>query len=458
MRISVSGLYSYRHSLTEYIKVSFAKVFADGTFFVSTKYFRTIRQQNISAVFFVMRADILSASYIKKQGGQPPKMKGEMFMQKCMDDYHTNFETYEDMFSYHKDQSAHSRWDRRKVKDLTVAPLDSASTLVTRISDFGAGVSKEAVEDTVQNLGLAIKVDKKYYPVRDTAYKSLLDRAKIGGTALPKLERKELAKVLNACLKLYSADALLLFRDEKVTAVHSGDQTDYSVLPVEELLETLQEKLDERFPENEFETGYCDHSMVSASWRMPKQKEELLEAYTELLEKSGKKALAGKLMPGVRFMTSDTGTSSAKVSALLVGGQHPIHIGSCISVEHRHQKKIGDFEKALDGLFAKFGDSVAKLQKLLTVDLDYPVNTMTRLCKKLSMPKKAAVEAIKMFEMANGNNPATAHDVFMAMQEIPYILRTQKTSQSKLLSVEENLARALSVRWSEYDLAKGVDY
>lgn len=168
--------------------------------------------------------------------------------------------------------------------------------------------------------------------------------------------------------------------------------------------------------------------------------------------------MAGKLMPGIRFVTSDTGVASAKVSALLVGGQSPIHIGSCIFVDHRHKKSVADFADKLDQLFAQFGDSVAKLQKLLEIPLDYPVNAMTRVCKKLSMPKKAAVEAIAMYEMASGGAPATAHDVFMAMQEIPYILKTQNTPQSKLLTVEENMARALSFRWSEYDLAKGVDY
>lgn len=66
-----------------------------------------------------------------------------------------------------------------------------------------------------QNLGLAVQVGSEYYPIRMTAYKSLLDRAKIGGTALPKLSREVLAEVLNECLKLYSADALLLIRDEK---------------------------------------------------------------------------------------------------------------------------------------------------------------------------------------------------------------------------------------------------
>ena len=191
---------------------------------------------------------------------------------------------------------------------------------------------------------------------------------------------------------------------------------------------------------------------------MPKQKDDLLGTYIKTLAAQGKTTMASKLMPGIRFMTSDTGVASAKVSALLVGGQHPIHIGGCIAVDHRHQSKVEDFDKALDQLFAQFGDSVAKLQKLLEVHLDYPVNAMTHVCKKLSMPKKAAVEAIAMYEMAYGGGSATAHDVFMAMQEIPFILKTENTPQSKMLTIEENMARALTLRWSDYDLAKAVSY
>lgn len=90
--------------------------------------------------------------------------------------------------------------------------------------------------------------------------------------------------------------------------------------------------------------------------------------------------------------------------------------------------------------------------------MDFPVNAMTRVCKKLSLPKKAAVEAISMFEMAYGGGAATAHDVFLAMQEIPFILKTEKFPESKLLIVEENMARALTLKWSDYDLAKAVSY
>ena len=92
------------------------------------------------------------------------------------------------------------------------------------------------------------------------------------------------------------------------------------------------------------------------------------------------------------------------------------------------------------------------------MELDYPINAMTRVCKKLSLPKKAALEAISMYEMALGGGSATAHDVYFAMQEIPFILKTQGALEGKLLAVEENMARALTLRWRDYDLAKGVDY
>ena len=225
-------------------------------------------------------------------------------------------------------------------------------------------------------------------------------------------------------------------RDEKISAVHSGDAADYSILPIDELLQSLKEKLDDRFPGNIFEGGYSDHALTSASWSLPDQKEELIGAYAKLLSAHGKSSMAGRLVPGVRFVTSDTGIASAKVSALLMGGQHAIHIGSCVSVDHRHQSTIADFDKALDQLFAQFGESISRLQHLMEIELEYPVNAMTRVCKKLAIPKKAAIEAISMYEMSYGGGSATAHDVFLAMQEIPFIMKTQGAPESKLLTLE----------------------
>lgn len=378
-------------------------------------------------------------------------------LQPCQDNYFNQFSSYADMMNYHETQTKESRWERSEVCSLRVAPLDKDSPLYDDASKFAPGISEDAIKDTADNLGLAVKLKGDYYPVRETAYKSLLDRAKISGSALPKLKRTDLAKVLNSCLGLHKAETLILIRDEKVSAVHSGDQNDYSILVIDQLLECVKAKLDERFAGNVFDDGYCDHSLASASWSLPGQKEDLLEAYKKTLEAQGQTAVANKLVPGIRFSTSDTGVASAKVSALLMGLQYPIHIGGMISVEHRRQSKVADFNDGLDMLFAQFGDTIKNLEKLTTITLDYPVNAMTRVCKKLSLPKKAALEAISMYEMAYGGGSATAHDVFMALQEIPFMLKNQ-VPESKLLSIQENMARALMLRWSDYDLAKAVEY
>ena len=376
----------------------------------------------------------------------------------CCDSYHTQFSAFPDMLSYHEKIRTDSRWERTEVKNLEVAALDKASPLFSDTASFDASVSREAIEDTAENLKLAIKVKDRFFPLRDTAYKSLLDRARVGGSALPKLPREKLAEVINSCLALHRDSALLLVRDEKVSAAHSGDTRDYSVLEIDQLLDGLQSKMDERFPGNQFSGGYVDHSITSASWTLPDQKTELLDTYTKLLAAEGKTAMAAKLTPGIRFSTSDTGVASAKVSALLVGLQYPIHIGGMISVEHRRQSKVPDFVESLDMLFAQFGDSVSRLSALLSIHLDHPVNAMTAICKRLALPKKAAMEAIDMFEMAIGKESATAHDVFMAMQEIPFILKIQGTSENKLLALQENMARALTLKWRDYDYAREVKW
>ena len=208
-------------------------------------------------------------------------------LKQCQDSYSTQFTQFPAMLAYHEETRKASLWERTEVNRLYVAALDKASPLYEDTSSFDPAVSQEAIADTAENLGLAIRVGSRYFPLRDTAYKSLLDRAKINGTALPKLARAKLAEVLNSCLELHKDSALLLIRDEKVSAAHSGDGRDYSVLEIDQLLDGLQKKMDERFPGNEFETGYSDHAITSASWKLPNQKEDLLSTYARGRGKEG---------------------------------------------------------------------------------------------------------------------------------------------------------------------------
>lgn len=77
------------------------------------------------------------------------------------------------MLGYHESQSESSLWTRCPVKDLYVEPLDLASSLAAN-DKFAPGISKDAVYDTMANLGLAIRVNGEYYLVRETAYRGLL--------------------------------------------------------------------------------------------------------------------------------------------------------------------------------------------------------------------------------------------------------------------------------------------
>ena len=92
----------------------------------------------------------------------------------CCDSYHTQFSAFPDMLSYHEKIRTDSRWERTEVKNLEVAALDKASPLFNDTTSFDSSVSRDAIEDTAENLKLAIKVKDKFFPLRDTAYKSLL--------------------------------------------------------------------------------------------------------------------------------------------------------------------------------------------------------------------------------------------------------------------------------------------
>ena len=120
--------------------------------------------------------------------------------------------------------------DRCNVSSLCVKPLDKGSPLLSDMSAFAPFVTQEAIQDTAEQMGLALNSTAGLIPVRNTAGKSLMDRAKISGSVLRKLDKAKLAGILNDCMQVHkSSEALVLIRDEKVSAVHSGDKHDYSI-------------------------------------------------------------------------------------------------------------------------------------------------------------------------------------------------------------------------------------
>ena len=90
-------------------------------------------------------------------------------LKQCQDSYSTQFTAFPAMLAFHEEKRQASRWERTEVQHLHVAPLDKASSLYGDPASFDPVVSPEAIADTADNLGLAIKVEGRYFPVRDTA-------------------------------------------------------------------------------------------------------------------------------------------------------------------------------------------------------------------------------------------------------------------------------------------------
>ena len=384
-------------------------------------------------------------------------------MKRCLDEYNESFTDLSAMFRYFNRQQTHSKWQTCPVPKLRLEPLDT-ETPANR-ADYAPDVSDDAIKDTAKGIGLAGFVTdpatntQVLYPIRKTAYKSMLDRAKLNGTVLPKLSRKTVARTLNECMRVHTkSTALLLVRDEKICAFHSGKDGDYSILPTIELMDTMKEKMDERFPGFEFVGGYTDHATTVAEFTFPGQREALLKDYEQALTLERQKKKVAQVVPGIFFTTSDTGVEKARICARLTGLDYPVPIGRVLEVKHEGHCKISDFGTNMDMVFGKFKDTIEALKSLLNINISNPINVMKRMCKKLSVPRVPGREAIAMFEMTNGNDATTAHEIYYALQEVLYNMKVAKCSPSKIFEVEETLTGALSATWTNLDHPGKVDF
>ena len=90
-------------------------------------------------------------------------------LKQCQDSYSVQFTQFPALLAYHEETRKASLWERSEVKSLRVAALDAKSPLYEDKSGFDPSVSQEAIADTAENLGLAIQVGGRYFPLRDTA-------------------------------------------------------------------------------------------------------------------------------------------------------------------------------------------------------------------------------------------------------------------------------------------------
>lgn len=372
------------------------------------------------------------------------------------DNFSISFEEQQECLRFLREREENASWHSIPTRNVRFEAIDEASTSGQVLQDWYRLMGKEGLfQDTIANTRLLLRAEDKFYPVRSCALATILSRARISGHALSKVSKSVLAQILNYCVSVASGNALLRLSDEKVSAMHGGDESEYAVLEIPELFQAVTDQLEADFKSCRFISGHYEHAMTTAVWSFP-DNTELIEAYEETAKKHG--VIAGKYIPALRFSTSDVGISGANLYPMLMEERsgRSIALGGALCLEHSNRASINDFKKQLSLLYPKYGDAVAQLGKLMEVGIDYPYNTMLRVMKRIGVTKRLAYRAAGLWQAQNGDRPCTAYDLYLGICEAEFLLQCDGASAPKVAQMEENIARALKVRWEDYDYAGGA--
>jgi len=339
-----------------------------------------------------------------------------------------------------RERELHAAWKTGRAKDLQIAALTEDEYMMP-----------ELWEDTMQGTGLLLISAHQDYPVRSCAVKTLLDRAGVSGSALHKVAKPVLAGILNQCLNVARGDALLRIADYKVSAVHAGDANDYVPLEIPALFRLTADYLRANFPACTFAGGAFDHSLTTAVWELTGET-VLVKAYRDALTLHG--LSCDEITPAVRLSSSDVGVSGANLYPTLLTGVRGsgVSLGHPLKLEHRSGASLARFEEQLAMLYSQYTLAIKSLIGLLEIEIRHSVNCLLGVCKRIGITKKLAFEAAQAFVDHYGDGPCTAHDVYYGVNETVFLLQCDGASGSRVVQAEETVARALSLRWSEYDI------
>ena len=372
------------------------------------------------------------------------------------DDFRMTFSEPSGFLEFLRERNRRVQWKRWPANELSYAVLEKEDVSGPH-GDYSDEQWKAIAEDTKAHTRLILQTEYGNIPIRECAVRTMLRRADISGKALPRLDRSVYAQVLNYCMEVAEGNALVCISDGKVSAVHDGDGRGYTVLEIPELVRVLMEYLEGAFPKSRFSGGYYDHSIVTATWELDGE-EKLIRQYQEVLDQYGLES--NPLVPSLRFTCSDIGVSGANLYPTLVVGRAKLRmpLGNPLRQVHKGKASLQQFRDRLPMLYAQFEQGVKNVEKLLGIVIANPANCMTAVCKMLELPQKLALPAIERFRAQNGTKFCTAYELYCAICEILYDLRCEGADGYRLAQMEENIARAVHVRWEEYDIEGNISW
>ena len=417
----------------------------------------------------------------KSNAAYPPRKKEDEKMAakelpdrlRYADDFEVDTRDLDELTAEVQEMEKHSTWiPGIKTKGLRTLPILSPLEAEETASKYALDpvLTHENVAEGTLGTRLILCENEeygesRYWNISGISRDSLYSAAKLGGSALGRMDQAALSMVLNEGLKVAQGESLLLVRHGKVMSIHSDAA--YAVMPLSALLSTTVAALKKRFGTVEFSGGTTSNFLTSATFELPDAQSALIQKYQDALLSSPTRAqYAVNMMPAVVFSTSDTADSAARVQPVyrLSSGVY-YSLGNAVAVKHQ---KVGErygvelFEEKLDDLWALFNETAQKVAEMASCELYHPENACVgffNAIDKAGVIRKRYADAARS-EIANFaimDPVMNAHDVYLFMVEnVIGEAKRSGESQATLLKMQDVLARVLNINWKEYDVGGTV--
>lgn len=386
------------------------------------------------------------------------------------DDFCRSFKDAETLYDFVSQISESDEWISSHTDNIEAIIVPDMPLLYANSCDFstllGREISVEGSTEAVQDTGTRTKLglvnhkdgSDRCLLMGITGVTTLAQRAGIAAPGPAKVydnNRSEYRDILNICKKYQKKKLQLLIRGEKVRAVNSAcGGNGYAVLDQSQLLSAMRANLDANFPGNELVAGFWSHELLHVEWSAPAQADALLKDYKNALTARYPGRDFSGFVPIVVFSTSDTADRAATVTARLRNqrGDQSVAIGSAMSVVHKNNKTVADFEFATTGIFSRFTDRVRDLTDLAKIDIVYPESTLRNIMQSYRLRKKHIEKAADALSSMYAPGDCTAHDVYFAMNDVLFDLEQEDISVAD--EYAECIARALHLSpeaWKAFD-------
>lgn len=386
------------------------------------------------------------------------------------------------LHEFFSNQEKNDRWLNVYTKELYTTPLENNELALytpgsfavqmpngVDISGFADDVSSEEIQSsmTTTKTAVVLPVADKFqmYPLRYTAWTHLQKRAGLEGRSINNVKERARAKELapskrcemfNETLCLYSDMTKALIRDGKITALMSGDEADYAVMPVSRLISILESELAYQYENFKFSYANTNHEITQIVYSLHDQ--QLEKNIIGTLSSQGLLIQDDAVEVEVQLTTSDVGNCAARLTPIIRVDGKSLPIGRPDAVEHKGgSKAMTAFIDMTHTFLGKYRENVDLLKKLMEIHITNPSSCLQNVVNKINLVGygrflKRAKEKLDQ-EVTN----CTAYDIYWYLNNMLFESEEYAKAENKTVNLfssikdQEVIGQVLFMNLKDFD-------